>query len=80
MTIELVMRFLGWTACINIAFLLWWFLAVMFMRDTVYRLHTRLFNLTQNQFDVIHYSGMAASKLLVLIFNVAPYIALEIIN
>jgi hypothetical protein len=41
-------------------------------------LHGRWFRLSENQFDVIHYSGMAAYKIAVLSLNVAPCIALRL--
>ena len=78
-TVEVAMKVLGWSSVINLGILLWWFFAFMAMRDMVYRLHNRWFNLTPAQFDSIHYCGMAAFKFLVLIFNLAPYVALRII-
>lgn len=78
-TVGLVMKILGWSAIINLGILLWWFIAFVSMRDTVYRIHSRWFNLTPAQFDSIHYCGMALYKFLIVIFNLVPYLALRII-
>ena len=78
-TAELMLRILGWSAVINLGLLLWWFFAFITMRDFIYRMHTRWFNLTPNQFDMIHYAGMAIFKFLVLFLNLIPYITLRIV-
>ncbi|MGR8946500.1 MAG: DUF6868 family protein [Gammaproteobacteria bacterium] len=78
-TADLIMKVLGWCTVINLGFLFWWFFAFVLMRDTMYALHNRWFNLTPAQFDSIHYCGMATLKILVLIFNLGPYLALRIV-
>lgn len=78
MTIAILRDFLLWCAIVNYAVLFVWFFAFVFAKRSLLRLHDRWFRLSQNQFDVIHYSGMAAYKIAVLSWNVAPYIALRI--
>jgi len=78
MTIAIFRDFLLWCAIVNYAVLFGWFLAFTFAHRSLYRLHARWFRLSENQFDVIHYSGMAAYKIATLSLNVAPYIALRI--
>lgn len=39
-------------------------------------LHGRWFHLSDNTFDTIHYSGMAVYKIGILLFNLAPLLAL----
>lgn len=80
MTIETIRGMLGWCTLINLGILLYWFLAFILARDWVYRFHGRWFRLSTQQFDAIHYSGMAGYKLAILLFNVAPYLALKIIG
>jgi hypothetical protein len=77
-TIAILPDFLLWCAIVNYAVLFGWFLAFAFAHRSLYRLHARWFQLSENQFDVIHYSGMAGYKIAVLSLNVAPYIALRI--
>jgi len=44
----------------------------------MYLLHSRWFHLSVDQFDMLHYAGMAIFKIGILLFNVVPYIALRI--
>ncbi len=78
MTIAILRDFLLWCAIVNYAALIVWFLAFTLAHKPLYRLHAKWFHLSENQFDVIHYSGMAAYKIAALSLNVAPYIALRI--
>lgn len=80
MSIELLMQFLGWCAVLNIALLLWWIFFMIFAHDWVYKIHTRWFYLNIERFDAIHYGGIAFYKLSIILFNIAPYLALRIIS
>ena len=78
MTIELIRDVLGWSALINYAVLIWWFLMFRFARDWMYGFHGKWFKLTPESFDAIHYAAMAFYKLCIFVFNLAPYLALRI--
>jgi len=78
MSIEMVRRALLWCAVINYEILLIWFLFFMLAHDWMYLLHSRWFHLSVDQFDMLHYAGMAIFKIGILLFNVVPYIALRI--
>ena len=65
---------------INYAVLLVWFAVFVFAHDNLYRLHTRWFRLSVEQFDVIMYGAMAVYKIGVLLLNLAPLAALWILN
>ncbi len=41
------------------------------------RLHGQWFKLSDQQFDAIHYGGMAVYKIGILLLNLTPYIALH---
>ena len=64
-------------ACVLIqyGFLIVWFLAFVFAHDALYRLHARWFRISREQFDAIHYLGMAICKVLVLVFFLALLLA-----
>lgn len=65
-------QILIWSLVVNYGVLLIWFAVVAFAHDWIYRLHTRWFRLSPETFDAVHYGGMAAYKVGVLLFNVAP--------
>jgi hypothetical protein len=68
-----------WCLVINYAILLWWFGAFVFAHGWMYRLHSRWFRISEERFDAIHYAGMAAYKIGILLFNLAPFLALLIL-
>ncbi len=80
MSIEMVRGVLAWSAVINFGLLLWWFLFFISVHDWIYRLHGKWFKLTKEQFDALHYGGMALFKLGILLFNVVPYLAMRIVG
>jgi hypothetical protein len=80
MTIEMIRDVLGWCSVINLGLLLWWFLFFALAHDWVYKFHGRWFKLPVEQFDAIHYSGMAIFKIGILLFNLVPYLAMRIVG
>ena len=79
MTLELVTAMLGWCTLINIGLLMWWFLFVVIAHDWTFRIHTKWFKFSPEQFDAIHYAGMGIFKMGVIVFNLVPYLALRIV-
>ncbi|MEQ8205278.1 MAG: hypothetical protein RIA65_03810 [Woeseia sp.] len=79
MHIETLRAVLGWTALINMAVMLVWFLFFVFAHDFMHRLHGRWFDIPRQQFDSIHYAGMALFKFGNILFFIAPYLALRIV-
>jgi len=59
--------------------LIGWFLIFFFAHDWIYRFHSKWYQIPQDRFDAIHYAGMAFFKILILMFNLVPYLALRII-
>jgi len=79
MSIEMLRDFLLWSAVINYGLLLWWFLVFIFAHDWMHRFHGRWFSLPVEQFDAIHYTGMAIYKIGIILLNLVPYVALLIV-
>jgi len=80
MTIELTREVLLWCTLINYGLLIWWFLFFRFAHDWMHQLHGRWFRLPTENFDAIHYVGMAIYKLGIFLFNLVPYVALRIVT
>jgi hypothetical protein len=80
MTVEVIRDSLAWCAVINIAVLLLWFLGFTLAHDWIYRIHGRWFKVSEENFDAIHYASMGFFKICVMLFNVAPYLALRIVG
>jgi len=71
--------FLLWCTILNYLVLLLWFVAFTGAHDWMFKLHGRWFRLTAVQFDALHYGGMAVYKVGILLLNLVPYVALNIV-
>lgn len=79
MTVDVIRDFLVWCAVINYGILFIWFVTLKYWRDLIYGLHGRWFRLSIEQFDMVHYGGMAIYKIGIILFNLVPLIAILII-
>ena len=79
MDIQTLTDFFMWCSIINIGFL--FFLALIFMLapNLTYRLQSWFIPISRETFNVVFYSFIGFFKVVVLVFNVVPWIALEII-
>ena len=80
MTLEIVRNALGWCTIINMGLLMWWFLFLVFAHDWVYKVHTKWFKMSVEQFNALHYGGMMFFKLFILATQLVPYLALRIVG
>ena len=72
--------FFLWCFVINYSILAVWFLMIIFAKDVIYNLHSKWFFLSKEQFNSINYMWMGFYKLAIFLFNLAPYIAIQIIK
>lgn len=79
MQIEILRDLLAWCTLTNIILYLWWVLTFIYAHDWMFRFHSRWFNLTQDRFDSIHYAGIAFYKILIIFFNLIPYVVLRVL-
>jgi hypothetical protein len=79
MSIELIRNFLLWCTVVNYGVLLVWFLVFVFAHDRVHRIHGRWFRLSGDQFDALHYAGMAIFKIGIILFNLVPFVVLSVL-
>ena len=79
MNAETIKRTLAWSAVINYAVLIIWFLVFFAAHDWLFSLHGRFgFRLSPEQFDFANYLGMAIYKIQIMLLNLTPYLALRI--
>ena len=79
-TLNLIAAILGWCMVINYGILLIWMVFLMSGRIWMYRVHNRWFNIPDQEFNAAHYRLMGQFKLYIMIFNLAPYIAIRIVS
>jgi hypothetical protein len=77
MSIELVRRVLLWSSVINYGVLVLWALLFLSARGWMHRIG-RWYRLSDEHMDLIQIAGMTFFKLIIIVFNIVPYIALWI--
>lgn len=81
LTLSVLQTLLGWCTVINFTVLSVWFVLWVIAREQIYALHQRWFPaLSKAQFEALHYNGMALFKLAIMLFNLAPYVALLLMS
>jgi hypothetical protein len=80
MNLDTLREVLLWSMVVNYGVLLIWFAAFTLAHDRIYALHHRWFSISRETFDALHYGGMAAYKIGVLLLNVAPLAALWLVS
>ena len=73
-------EFFKWCLIINAGILIFWYIFYLAARDTMYRIHSRWFKLTEEKFASIHYRLMAQYKIAVILLNLVPLIALLLLR
>lgn len=69
-----------WCTIMNGTLLFFWIAMCALAPDLVYRTQSILFPIPRETFDVVIYSLLGFFKMVFLVFNVAPYVALLIIG
>jgi hypothetical protein len=80
MTPDTLQTFFLYSFLINYGLLFYWFAMFVFAHDWMYKLHSKWFSIPPDAYDAIHFKAMAYFKLLVIVFNLVPWLTLLIIN
>ena len=78
MNIATTRSVLLWCTLINYGVLALWGLSMLLPHDWLHRLVGRWYRISPEQFDTVTYAGILLYKILILVFNLIPYIALLI--
>lgn len=78
-TLEVVAKILLRCWMFGLLLLFIWFGFFMVAPKVIYDLHGRLFDLTPHELNIIHYSGMAFVKLVVICFFFLPWVAIRLV-
>lgn len=80
MDLETTRQFLMWCTIINVGLLAFWTLMLLAAPQLVYNTQRKWFPLSQDRFQLFMYGFLAMFKILVVIFNLVPFIALSIMG
>ena len=80
MNIQILKRFFLWCTIINAGLLMLSTLICMNAPDWLYSMHGNWFSIQKETLNVIMYSYLGLFKIFIYIFNIAPLIALYIVD
>jgi len=80
MTLSQVTIFMGWVSVINLGLLFLWFFILTALKGVILPFHSQIFGLSVDDLSRIYFQYMVQFKILVIVFNVVPYIALKIMS
>lgn len=80
MDIQTLTRFFMWCTIIDGSLLVLWIVMCTLAPDLVYRTQRKWFSSSRETFDLVIYSFLGLFKIIFLVFNVVPYVALLIIG
>ncbi len=68
----------GWMSVINLAILIISALSILSFRDSISRLHGRMFAIEPADVRIAYFKWLAAYKLLIFVFAIVPWLALTL--
>ena len=71
---------LGWCSVLNMGVLLFASLYVTVLAKPIKRIHGRMFGLPEEDLSRAYFQYLAQYKIAIFVFNLAPYLALRIIE
>mgnify|MGYP001550534379 CR=1 FL=1 len=79
MDIQALREFFMWCSVINAGLLMLSFLICVIGGDFVYNIHSKMFAMSREAFNIAIYSFIGIYKIVFIAFNLVPFIALSII-
>jgi len=80
MDIQTLTSFFMWCTIINGGIFVLWTVFLLFAPDLVYRTQRNWFPIPRETYNVIIYSFLGLFKIVFLVFNVVPYVALLLVG
>ncbi len=80
MDINQITAFLGWSSALNMAVLVFAAIFLFLFKDFAINIHSKLTGVSTAELPSLYFSYMANYKISILIFNLAPYIALKLMT
>ena len=80
MDIQTLTSFFMWCTIINLGLLTYWVTVCVLAPDFVYRMQSWWFPIPRQTWDVAIYGFLGLFKLIVIVFNLGPWLALLIVG
>ncbi len=79
-SVQTLREVLGWCTVLNMAILVFAALYVVVLGGLIKRLHARMFGLSEGDLSRAYFQYLAQYKIAIFVFNLAPYLALRIVE
>ena len=79
MTLDQLTRLFMWMTIINVVALTLTSVLIMLLKNVMCRMHAKLFGIPEQSVATAAYAYLGGYKILVLVLNIVPYIALVIV-
>jgi hypothetical protein len=80
MTVEQIAQLLAWSTAINLGLLVFSSVFLILLRAPITKIHSKMFQLSDEDLSRAYFQYLAQYKILILVFNLVPYIALRIMG
>ena len=80
MTLPQLTELLGWVAILNFGFLLLMLLILTTMKESCLSIHSKMFGMSEQELNRAYFHYLAQYKIVVLVFNIVPWLALKIMG
>ncbi len=78
LTISTLTEFLGWCTLLNFGLLALTAILLMSRRETMVRVHSRMFGVNEADLPRIYFQYLAHCQVLIWVLNLVPYVALKL--
>lgn len=78
MTLDQLTSFFGWWTLVNLALYLITLVSVVFFKDRISAFQGRILDVSPDELKPLYIDYIARFKLIILTFNLAPYLALRL--
>ena len=80
MTITTLKTFFMRNTILNLGIMIVWTIVLASTPNFMYRMQTKWFPMSQESFNVVVYSALAMYRIVFVVFNLVPYVALLIVQ
>lgn len=77
MSIDQLTQFFGWCTIINMGVIMVTSILLVFFRQSIARIHHRMMAVPESGLYRLYFQYLAAYKILLLVFNLVPWLALK---
>lgn len=75
-----IISVVGWCAVLNIALLGFSSLMIISLKEKIIPIHQKMFSsISKEKIEELYFDYLAKYKIMVIVFNIVPYIALKIV-